>query len=86
VPRCTYFPLLPLFIEPIPNVNLQNSAGATALMLAVAEGYSQAVAILLQTGADVNLKNQGGYTALMIAEFNNYRGICNMLRQAGAQE
>jgi len=65
---------------------LQNAAGATALMWAVAEGYSQAVGMLLQAGADVNMKNQGGYTALMIAEFNNYRGICAMLRQAGVQE
>lgn len=40
-------------------MNLQNPAGATALMLAVAKGYSQAVAILLQAGADVNLKIKG---------------------------
>jgi len=55
-------------------------------MWAVAEGYRQAVEILLQFGADVNLKNQGGYTALMIAEFNNYRGISKILREAGARE
>jgi len=55
-------------------------------MWAVAEGYSQAVDILIQFGADVNLKNQGGYTALMIAEFNNYRGISKILREAGARE
>ena len=67
-------------------MNLQNSAGATALMWAVAEGYSQAVVMLLQAGADVDLKNQGGYTALMIAEFNNYRSIWTILKQAGAQE
>ena len=67
-------------------MNLQNSAGVTALMWAVAEGYSQAVAMLLQAGADVNLKNQGGYTALMIAKLNNYRGIGTMLGQGGAKE
>ena len=55
-------------------------------MWAVAEGYSQAVAMLLQAGADVNLKNQGGYTALMIAKLNNYRGIGTMLGQGGAKE
>ena len=67
-------------------MNLQNSSGVTALMYATAEGYTKAVEMLLQAGADVNLKNQGGYTALMIAELNHYRGIAKILEEAGAQE
>ncbi len=55
-------------------------------MWATSRGYTKAVQLLLQAGADVNLKNQGGYTALMLAEFNEYQDVARLLRAAGAVE
>ena len=41
--------------------------GWTALMIASAEGYTEAVKILLGSGADPNMAAQNGRTALMVA-------------------
>ncbi|HEY9666579.1 MAG TPA: ankyrin repeat domain-containing protein, partial [Coleofasciculaceae cyanobacterium] len=68
------------------EVNCLDSAGATALMWSAHRGYTEAVQLLLDAGADVTVKNRGGYTALMIAEFNGYPEVVQLLKVAGAQD
>lgn len=50
-----------------PNVNLQDAAGDTPLMLALRNGDSQLVEKLVNAGADVNIANKAGVTSLNYA-------------------
>lgn len=49
------------------NANLQDSAGNTALLLAVEASWPEGVALLLSRKADINLANNGGETPLIRA-------------------
>ena len=49
------------------EINLQNSDGGTALMLAASNGHERVVELLLRHGAEINLQNSDGGTALMLA-------------------
>ena len=49
------------------NINLEDGAGNTALMLAVEAGWPEGVALLIQQRANVNAANRGGETPLIRA-------------------
>ena len=69
------------------NVNLANTAGETALMLASASGNSKLVALLIKSGAEVNAVNKVGDSALSYASNapENKSDIVKALENAGAK-
>ncbi|CAG9559103.1 unnamed protein product [Danaus chrysippus] len=48
----------------IPNLNMKNSEGDTAVSLALSEGHKHLVAPLIEGGADPNIRNGKGFTLL----------------------
>lgn len=60
-------------------MNCQNNVGQSPLHLAVQQGYSSMVEILVKHGADVNAEDQDGDTglhlALMIEKFHSTAGL-----------
>jgi len=67
------------------DINARDSAGRTALMLATLQGHSEAVALLLQHGADPNASDAQGLTPLQAAIRGNQPAIAQALKQAGAR-
>lgn len=68
-----------------PNVDAHyDGEGNTALILAVRGGYTGAVKLLLEKGADVNAKNQNGFAAIVFAVRNEYPPIIRLLHDHGA--
>ena len=63
-----YAVLLKLFKKARADLNLQQSEGYTALMLAAKNGYLLAVRELLYVGVDLNIRDNKGNTALMLAQ------------------
>jgi len=49
----------------VPDVNVKDNSGMTALMWAADWGHSEIVKLLLDEGADVNAKDNSGRTALI---------------------
>jgi len=76
-----------LLIKAKANVNLANTAGETALMLASQSGNAKLVALLIKSGADVNAANKVGDTALSYANNapDNKADIVKALENAGAK-
>ena len=67
-------------------VNLRETNGITALMMAADGGYEDVVQLLLASGADVNASTAGGESALILAREKGFRLIIEMLKRAGAVE
>lgn len=69
------------------KVNLANTAGETALMMASASGNSKLVALLIKSGAEVNAVNKVGDSALSYANNapENKSDIVKALENAGAK-
>lgn len=65
-------------------VNLTNSSGDTLLILAAYHCHEDAVAALLERGADTGRVNDRGQTALGAAVFRRSERIAGMLLDAGA--
>ena len=65
------------------NPNIQNRNGRTALMVAIAWGYTDIVLLLLEKGADPNISANSGErlpnTALEVAEFYGAQDIIKIL-------
>jgi hypothetical protein len=66
------------------NLDSRDSAGRTALMLAVINGRTDLVNALLVRGADPNVTDSYGETALHAATAGNHTEIAAALRRAGA--
>lgn len=66
-------------------VNLTNSAGDSALILAAYHCHGDTVQMLLERGADPERVNDGGQTALAAATFRRHVPIVSMLLAAGAR-
>ena len=62
------------------SVNLQDSLGATVLMLAAFNGHTTIVQVLLDAKADASLQ-ANGCTALMVAEHHKQTATAQLLRQ-----
>jgi ankyrin repeat protein len=83
--RKTLYAFLEHFLTYKPNLDLQKSlpgglGGEPALHLAAQFGHADAVALLLDHGANVNLKNQTrGATALHIAVYANQPEVAKVL-------
>merc|ERR1740133_259022 len=62
--------------------------GLTPLMKAAARGYTEAIQMLLDNGAEINLKDNMGMTALDKTEYgdNDYKESAALLRSKGAIE
>jgi len=76
-----------LLIKSKANVNLANTAGETALMLASQSGNSKLVSLLIKSGAEVNAVNKVGDSALSYANnaSENKGEIVKALENAGAK-
>jgi len=68
-------------------VNLANTAGETALMLAAQSGNQKLVSLLIKSGAEVNAVNKVGDSALSYASnaLENKGDIVKALENAGAK-
>ncbi len=76
-----------LLVKSKADVNLANTAGETALMLAAQSGNSKLVALLIKSGADVNAVNKVGDSALSYANnaSENKGDVVKALENAGAK-
>ncbi|CAD7014270.1 G patch domain and ankyrin repeat-containing protein 1 homolog [Ceratitis capitata] len=62
------------------DINMRDTFGWTALMMAACEGALDAVKTLIHLGADKNLKESTGRTALDFAMTKGFNHIANILR------
>eukprot|EP00298_Acanthocystis_sp_HF-20_P010036 c18635_g1_i1.p1 GENE.c18635_g1_i1~~c18635_g1_i1.p1 ORF type:complete len:599 (+),score=223.97 c18635_g1_i1:36-1799(+) len=67
------------------NLNLQNSEGLTALMLAVNGNHYEVVCHLVRLGADLELENKNHHTCLALASFLGHVSIVQELLQKKVQ-
>ena len=68
-------------------INARDSDGSTPLHCAAWKGHVDAVALLLQNGADVSIENHNGHwggTALHAAAHGNQRPVAELLITHGA--
>ncbi|KAL0030594.1 hypothetical protein WJX79_007768 [Trebouxia sp. C0005] len=65
-------------------LNLKDHQGNTALHVAVIEGMTEPVQVLLQDGADINTLGQQQQTPLMLARQFKHIDVEHLLTQAGA--
>ena len=54
--------------------------------MAAGYGHTEAVEMLIDSGADINAKDSKGISAMMWAEAKGHTEIVNLLREKGAQE
>ena len=66
------------------DVNIQNSVGDTALILATVKAQKNCLEILLKFGANVNIQGKNGFTALMHAALDGNIICLGMLLNSGA--
>lgn len=66
------------------NPNLQDSSGNTAAMVAIENGFTDAIPILQRFNANMNLGNTRGETPLIRAVQNRNMPAVRMLLEAGA--
>lgn len=77
--------LINLLLEAGASVNQQSEdRGNTALMDAVAGGFTEVCELLLEAGTDVNLKSKDDQTALIISVGKNDVAISGLLLKHGA--
>lgn len=65
-------------------VNSRRTASQSLLFLAVSQGFSHVVSLLLELGADPNRTDDEGRTALDLAADAGYFSICQLLIRSGA--
>ncbi|NBV05689.1 MAG: ankyrin repeat domain-containing protein [Proteobacteria bacterium] len=71
-------------IDKIPNLDLQDKEGCTALMVAISRGHSDVAQSLINKGAKLDLQNKSGETALMIAMNRDHLDVVRFLIEKGA--
>jgi len=69
------------------NLDQQDKAGRTPLMLAAKMGYPKAVRDLLTLGADPTLRNSSGNSALKLAALTPFqsRGVMRLLTRSATR-
>ena len=78
-----------VFLDRGVDVNVRDSTGNTALMVAAGTGKHLLASFLIAHGADVNAVNKGGATALSMAStgpFGRDRQMMKLLKKAGARK
>ena len=73
-----------LMAQPDVDVNVQESRGSTALMLAATNGNGPVIAALLEKGADLKVASNDGSTALHRAAAAGWAEVVDQLLAAGA--
>jgi ankyrin repeat protein len=63
----------------IKDIDLKNSKGLTALIIASIYGHEQIIRLLLDGGADINAKDNDGYTSLLYATIKGNEQIVKLL-------
>lgn len=69
------FASLPYLVQQGAQVNTQDNAGNTALILSASNGDLESVRYLVQQGADVNTPNKEGDTALIWSAYKGHKNI-----------
>ena len=65
------------------DVNIRDSDGNTAVMVAAQYGHGDIVQYLHEAGADINISDEYGRTPVMQAASRGHRDIVEYLHQAG---
>src|SRR5262245_41069080 len=73
-----------LLTDPAVDLNAQDTAGVTILMLASYYGHRDLVSLILRRGANPNLRDKQGRSALERAIAEWHQDIIELLIQAGA--
>ena len=73
-----------LLDAPDANINAQDLAGTTILMLACYYGHLELVQLILSRGADLKLQDNQGRTALLRASESGHVGVVELLKRASA--
>jgi len=66
------------------DLDVKDSRGYTALMIAAMKGHVAGVRLLAQYGADLNAADSRGWTATTHAAFNGQHGCLSLLAEGGA--
>lgn len=66
-------------------LNVQNSAGNTALHWAALNGHLESVKVLLEQGADPTITNQRGHDAVYEAELNDKTEVVEWVLKEGGE-
>jgi len=66
------------------DLDVKDSRGYTALMIAAMKGHVAGVRLLAQYGADLNAADSRGWTATTHAAFNGQQGCLSLLAEGGA--
>ncbi len=65
------------------NINIQDTHGYTALMLAILEYRIEIVKLLINKGSNINLENNNGETALILACYQHNTNVALALIKTG---
>ena len=77
--------LTAILSQPGVKVDMTNSSGQTALMMAAISGRTEAARILLKAKADPNLQDNAGTNALMLAAYFGFTKTASALLEGGAR-
>lgn len=77
--------ILEMLLSKKADPNLANASGSTALIVAIENGYADAIPLLIKAGADVNKADGYGNTPLGVANNYSKTDIVEILKQHGAQ-
>ena len=67
------------------DLNLTDSDGTTALVVAMINAHYDLAAVLLEKGADPNIADREGRTPLRNAEDRNHTAVADLLRTNGGR-
>ncbi len=67
-------------------IKIEDKTESAALIIAVLNGHTKIVDLLIKAHADVDVQNKYGDTALMWAAFNGHTKIVDLLIKAQAKE
>ncbi len=65
------------------DINYKNHNGSTALSIALSNGYTEIVKLLLEKGVNTNIKDKRGYTPLLLASNYGFTEIVKLLLEKG---
>ncbi len=83
--RDNHIGIVKLLLASGADIDRQDPAGRTPLMVAAESGDFEMVTFLLGEGADPGIENREGHTALMFAKNQHHDAIVDRLRSAGAK-